>query len=165
MALRVITVISKTFIGRAMRGRHTPIAVGAMLIIGLAGCSNTDSSSQQRKEVVDVPPLLEVSTDNDQQAVPRPAELSGQLPSDFPADLPVYVPSSLVNFGRDGGPWLELLCADTQAKVTAELPTLVSNAGWGVETSGSSVTATRNGRRVIFTISAGNPGTLIRVDY
>ena len=80
---------------------------GVAVVVALAwlgaGC-RPDASPQELKTVEVASPIdADLSFDDDIQPAGRAPELSGVLPSDFPADFPVYKPASVVDFGDLGG--------------------------------------------------------------
>lgn len=143
------------------------------LALGLALCSTFacfggSGDSEQVKEIVDVRNLPQVDTSNDPRAVPRKAALIGILPSDFPADIPLYLPASLVDFANQPGGLrsVELLSPHPPAKVQPQLFDLLRDSGWSLESSSSGTSNLHKGSRLVrLIIGEGEPGTLYRFEY
>lgn len=117
---------------------------------------------------VDMGPEAALTTEHDEFAAPRPAqEMAGVLPSDFPSDVPVFSPSSLVDFGSpETQRYVELDTSAPMSGVRASLESQLSNAGWSRSGSNAEaivfVKAGRELRVVLLDLSAG---TRIRYEY
>jgi hypothetical protein len=151
-------------------GHHdsTLRAVMAVALLLAAAC-RPSPDAEPKLEAVDVGPALEIDIEGDQQAIQRPPELVGILPEDFPKDLPLYLPASLVEFGTaaDGWIYVELLSPHTLAQVESALPARLSKGGWTA--AGGQLRQGRDyrkgGRRVRLAIEDAKPGTLYRFEY
>ncbi len=144
----------------------------AATIVSALGCSRPgDSGPGKPSKTVDVPPALEISTENDEVAAPRTVDVAGLMPSNFPDDLPLHMPSSLVNFGDDEqGAWVELLSDDPRMHVEQTLTNRLRAGGWSARNVGSgsdidTFELRRSGYSVKLIIRQGNPGTLYRYEY
>ena len=128
----------------------------------LVACGGGSEAPATPREVYDVPPALEVPTDDDPQEVPRPAGVAGRLPAGFPEDLPLVVPSSLIDYGREAGrPWVDLLVMSPPASVEAEMLRLARGAGW----TGGAAGLRRGDREVRLDVRDGQPGAVVRISY
>ena len=127
------------------------------------------SDEAEPLETVDIEPGIEVEIANDLQAAPEVPKLSGILPEDFPKDVPLYLPASLVDYGRtDDGRYIDLLASDNLATVRRELTHRMQARGWRI--SGdfgrpSGVVIRQGDRKIRLTIQDGRPGTLCRYIY
>ena len=125
----------------------------------LVACSEAPPG-EEPLETVDVEPALELETVDDQQAPERKAELAGRLPSDFPADLPLFLPASLVDFGESpNGATVTLLTPRPLAEVRRQLLEQARALGWSVAPgSAGQYELSRAGRRVRLEVGDGHPG-------
>lgn len=141
-------------------------ALALSLALFACGRSSQDDASGNL-EAVDVEPSISITPEDDPQAVERPPELTGILPQDFPSELPLFLPASLVDFGSRGGKnYVSLLAAASRAKVRGDLESRLKDAGWGVSDSGGGALVLRKGsRRVQLSIRDASPGTLYQFDY
>lgn len=135
----------------------------------LVGCGGQNSAAEgnaaPEPETVDVKSSLSVSTENDTQAAPPRKGLVGVLPSDFPRDLPIYVPSSIIDFGRqDGRRFVLLQSPDARAGVDAWLRKALTQSGFKITTEGGKVVARKGDRRHELSLS-GQSTTEFRYDY
>ncbi|MEM6793733.1 MAG: hypothetical protein AAF725_07100 [Acidobacteriota bacterium] len=138
------------------------LALLGALPLGGCGGGSTDASETPR-EVIYLPPPLEIDTDLDQKEVRRPPQLSGQLPAEFPGDLPLYLPASLTDFGTDeGGRWVEILTSHGAQRVRPELERKITEAGWRSAGGGA---YEQGGRRVRVVFQGESLGTVIRIYY
>lgn len=121
-------------------------------------------------ETVDVGPPLdaELSTEGDLQAVERAAQISGLVPGGVPPDLPLFIPSSVVDFGdlAGGRAFVELDTGQAPAVVQRWLGEHLPAAGWTIGAIGDAVVeADKGSRRVAFRLTDLAPGTRIRLEY
>lgn len=149
-----------------MTPRHRLILLLALLLA--VGCGKTLEPSKPG-EMVDVPPPIEVDTEGDIREEVRVDDFAGALPEDFPKDLPLYQPSSLVDFGETSrGFSVSLLSPDGLPKVRRSLYERLDNGGWQTSDGsgpGESVVLRKDGRRVWLTFEDGRPGTIYRFEY
>lgn len=156
---------------RGRRGVPVPgvavsLLLGAML---LGGCPASDSPEGGEIEVIEVEPAPTtlLTTLYDEQATQRHDAFSGVLPSDFPADLPLYDPSNLTDFGSDGGArYVLMFTPDAATMVRDRMQVELARSGWA-QIEGDDVRGTyrRGSHAVILDIRDANPGTEIRVEY
>lgn len=133
--------------------------------ISTLACFGGSGESSGVKEIIDVRDLPQVDTSQDPQAVARKPTLVGILPSDFPSDLPLYLPASLVDFGANPRS-VDLLSPHSPGRVRPELFRLIRGGGWTLEESGGGSSTLRKGsRQVRLKIGEGKPGTLYRFEY
>ena len=151
--------------------RTTPFSLCAgvfVTLLLLQGCQPKADSASEQPELVaeDVGPSVEISIENDIQAAPPKKELVGVMPSTFPEDLPVHLPSSLVNFG-DGeeGPWVELLTPDSRSTLESALRQLLASERWSINEVGSVWLLEKGQRRARLQIGEDGAGTLYRYDF
>ncbi len=94
--------------------------------------------------------------------------LAGVLPSDFPPDLPVFRPSSIVDFGQPTSA-SRFVTVDTSApagQARGSLEGQLRRAGWRLEPiSESTWSCTKDGRRVRVVLEDLRSGTRIRYEY
>ena len=143
--------------------------LGVVLLVALyaAGCRPSDSETPPELEAVDVEPALTIDIESDQQAVQRPPELTGILPDDFPKDLPLHLPASLVDFGTADSGWyyVNLLSAQPQSRLERELSSLLAQRGWQVTGNGNSRQLRKGGQRARLVLEDARPGTNYRYEY
>ena len=142
------------------------LLAGALLVVLAAGGCRKDPEQEPELEAIDVAPALHIGTEDDPQEVERPPELVGILPGDFPDDLPLYLPASLIDFGAadDGWGYVNLLTPHSLARVKRELPEKLAAAGWTV--TGSGVRHLRKGNaRARLVFRDARPGTEYRFEY
>lgn len=143
------------------------IRAGLAMGLLLAGCARQEPAEQATKtETAEVAPAVDakLSTAEDQQEVRRESGFSGVLPEDFPHELPLYRPSTLVDFGGNAaGRFVVLQTPDALAVVRARLPQLLRAQSWQ-NVSGAEWRHT-GGRRVRIALEDARPGTRLRIDY
>jgi hypothetical protein len=92
-----------------------------------------------------------------------PEGVSGVLPSDFPRDVPLYSPSSLVDFGEGpSGPFVLFFSPDPADGVLQQLRRELSGRGWE---AGEEATWHKGNRQVRVLVRGEPTGTEIRVEY
>ncbi len=138
----------------------------ALLALVSGGCRQ-DIEQQRELDAIDVAPALQIGTENDQTAVERPASLVGVLPQDFPDDLSLYLPASLVDFGTvgDGSVFVSLLTPHAPARVEQELTARLAQDGWSTATAGGDKILRKGNRRVRLRLEDARPGTRYRFEY
>lgn len=136
-------------------------------VLALAACGEPPTETQEI-ETVDVTPTLEIDTSEDTQARARTPELVGILPGDFPSDLPLYLPASLVDFDESerGRPTVSLLTPHGISTVRRELLTRLHEAGWSAAAGDDGTWVLRkDGRRAWLRLEEARPGTVYRFEY
>lgn len=144
-------------------------ALGAALALVLGGCSGGGSQQEGGIETVEVEPAptTVLTTLYDETASQRREAFTGVLPSDFPADLPLYDPSNLTDFGSEGGArYVLMFTPDAATMVRDRMQVELARSGWA-QIDGDDMRGTyrRGSRAVILDIRDANPGTEIRVEY
>ncbi len=151
--------------------RLVGIMLLSLLAVGACGKGkSSDGGESKPLETVDVDegPEAGLTTENDGFAAPRPTqEMAGILPSDFPSDIPVFSPSSLVDFGSPGVErYVEL---DTPAPiqgVRASLEAQLASAGWtGSGPGEETLLFSKAGRQLRVVLEDLSAGTRIRYEY
>ncbi len=139
----------------------------AILALSLGCRGGSDEEDRPQVETVDVAPSLQITTEEDETAVERPPALVGLMPGDFPPDLPLYLPASLIDFGTtdDGWRYVDLLTPDSQTKVEGELGAMAREKGWAADGTGGAATLRKGSQRVRLRIEDARPGTVYRYEY
>ena len=158
---------------RLETGRLTALSRGAcatILFAGLlVGCAK-ESTEPGEIETVDVAPSRTsvLTTLYDDVAPQRSESFGGVLPGGFPADLPLYDPSNLTDFGDidTGGKYVVMFSPDKAAIVRERMAGELRRSGWALIQGDSEQGSYRRGsRRVTLAIRDAQPGTEIRVEY
>lgn len=142
--------------------------LGAALIwVALSGCSPSESKPAEPKELetVDVDGGLDaqLSTEHDERAKQVGVELGGVLPSDFPEGMPVFSPSSVVDFGPG---FVELDTPVPAGEVRSSLGGQIQRSGWTVDSIGDGGSSySRDGFGVRVAVTDVGSGTRIRYEY
>ena len=140
--------------------------VAAMLLTACGG--SADKPSHLETEDVAPPPDASLSTAHDAQAKATSEGVSGVIPGDVPVGLPLYSPSTVVDFGKvgPGRRYLTLVTADLPAKVEKSMRGELVAAGWQLSKSADDkVVATKEKTVVDFQWIDAKPGTRIRIEY
>ena len=151
--------------------RMVGIVMSGLLLLGACGRGAGPGSDQAKPlETVDVDegPEATFTTEHDEFAAPRPAqEIAGILPSDFPSDVPVFSPSSLVDFGSPGTErYVELDTSAPIAGVRSSVESGLSSSGWSSSGSASeALVFVKAGRELRVVLRDLSPGTRIRYEY
>ena len=142
------------------------------IVLLVAGCGRTSGGRYGGGEVetVDVDAGLgaELTTEFDEQARQVDASVAGVVPLDFPADVPIYSPSSLVDFGEIDGSrrYLEFDTTEPPSAVRGKLKSALINKGWIPSPSTGGVESYLKGsHRLGIQLSDLRPGTRIRYEY
>lgn len=144
---------------------------GLLLLLGACGRGAGPGSDEVKPlETVDVDegPEAALTTEHDEFAAPRPAqEIAGILPSDFPSDVPVFSPSSLVDFGSPGTErYVELDTSAPIGRVRSSVESDLSSSGWSSSGSASeALVFVKAGRELRVVLRDLSPGTRIRYEY
>jgi len=150
-----------------------PVGIVMVILLFSGACGRkmgpgSDESKPLETVEVDEGPEAALTTEYDEFAAPRPAqEMAGVLPSDFPSDVPIFSPSSLVDFGSPGGErYVELDTSAPMNGVRASLESQLSNAGWrSTGSSGEARVFTKAGRELRVVLQDLSAGTRIRYEY
>jgi hypothetical protein len=150
-----------------MSGRTT--APVLLVALALAGCPAERAPEELETEQVGGPIDAELSFEEDRRAVQRAPTLSGVLPSDFPADFPLYKPATVVDFGEVGSGWyVVLFTPDGRSAVQQFVNAAAPRAGWSLQSAEPDRGAFvfRNaGRTVRVAVSDESGGTELRIEY
>lgn len=134
-----------------------------------AGCASPEPEPVVLEtEEVAAPIDAEASTEDDLKARPRRESLSGVIPGDFPPDLAVVMPASVVDFGSagDGRAYLELDTERTPAQALSWLGRALPAAGWTVRVvGGERIEASKGPREVVYLLRDLAPGSRVRIEY
>jgi hypothetical protein len=111
------------------------VLVLTAVLLAAGGCQRSkDGGPAEKLETVEVGEGFDVglTTAYDQKAKQVGPEVAGVLPDGFPRDLPLYTPSSLVDFGEaDAGlQYLEFDTSDSAAVVRRRLEAKLAASGW-----------------------------------
>lgn len=108
-------------------------------------------------------PDATLTTEFDERAKRVEIDMGGVLPSNFPQDMPVFSPSSVVDFGPG---YVELDSPVPVGEVRSSLGAQIQRSGWAVESIGDGGSMySRNGLRVRVVLSDPGSGTRIRYEY
>jgi hypothetical protein len=137
-----------------------------VLILPMA-CNRAAPEKREPKplETVDVGGGLDaaLSTELDERAKKVEIDMGGVLPSDFPQDMPVFSPSSVVDFGPG---FVELDSPVPVGEVRSSLGAQIQRSGWTVESIGDGGSLySRNGLEVRVVLSDPGSGSRIRYEY
>ena len=141
----------------------------ALLPLVLTACGGREPETDVAP-AIDVVPAIDVDTANDPRAGEEAPALTGVLPADFPADLPIYVPASLIDFGRSprGLRSVSLLSPHAASRVRPELDDLMRDRGWAGGGSPGEEGGTRwrkGAQEVWLRVEDARPGTLYVFEY
>ena len=149
------------------------LALPLLLLLLLATACGAPVEDADSGPTIDVEPGVEVSTEDD-VVEPRRANdgLSGILPSDFPGDVPLVLPASLVDYGEENGqPYAEFATAKSRQSVEQGLIGLLQDRDWdvlehGAEGTPNQIRLVKDQRplRIVFRESEGG-GAVYRVVY
>jgi hypothetical protein len=94
----------------------------------------------------------------------NPNALAGALPDGFPKDIPIYRPSSLVDFAAkpDGGALAVFATPAGVAEVSSAMTQKLRAAGWQAGKAGS---FTKAGRSLRLTVEPTPAGARFRVEF
>ncbi len=93
-----------------------------------------------------------------------PNALAGALPDGFPSDIPVYRPSSLVDFSPrpDGGAMVVFATPAEVATVSSAMTQKLRGAGWQPGTAGN---WTKAGRKLRLAVESTAAGSRFRIEF
>jgi len=138
-----------------------------LLAIGLPACDRSAGKSDRPNELetVDVGGGLdaELTTEFDERARQVEIDLGGVLPSDFPLEMPVFSPSSVIDFGPG---FVEIDTPVPAAEARSALGAQIQRSGWTVDSIGDGGSVyTREGHRVRVVVAEAGSGARIRYEY
>ncbi|MBZ0113103.1 MAG: hypothetical protein K8J08_11620 [Thermoanaerobaculia bacterium] len=155
-----------------------PCIVLATVALSTASCRPERSPEPEEllTEEVSLPPDALVDPALDIKEKRRSQEsLAGQLPSNFPKDLPTFPGATVVDFSESGAPWIEMLAPASGREVAKRYESLLGAAGWtasgtgpagtGLAADGQAHTYTSGGRSVSLRLDTQGPSCKIRISY
>lgn len=144
--------------------------LGCLLLIGAAACGPTpapEPAPAPTLETVEVGAARDATASLAGEPVERrraeaPAGVAGVLPDGFPADVPLYRPSSLIDFGSEPGGRIAIVLAtaDSPSRVAATYPGLLAASGWQ---SLGGERWSKGGRELTVSWSDARPGSRLRL--
>lgn len=142
----------------------------AALLLGLAACSPAPPPSAEKTaelptvEVTAAPDAAYSTADDRVERRADPAALAGALPDGFPRDIPVYRPSSLVDFSPrpDGGATVVFATPAEVATVSSAMTQKLRGAGWQPGTAGN---WTKAGRKLRLAVESTAAGSRFRIEF
>ena len=139
--------------------------VGVAIMMGCAS-EKPAQFEEPARDTGDLPAAMDHDPDTDPRAPSQRARLGGVLPSDFPNDLPVLLPASVVDFGEGGGQsWVAFETRLPPATVVSRLHGQLGSAGWeGGVTVGAS-TLRKADRSLEVTVESANEGSRYQYCY
>jgi hypothetical protein len=149
------------------------LVVLALVVLGggAAACRRAEKApAEDTLETVDVGEGIDsnIRPEDDVRAEVRERGLLGVLPGDFPGDLWVYEPASIVDFGaaEGGRSFVALRAVAAPDDVARRLRGEQSTRGWEVEAAtGTLLTFSKGGRRVEAELEQRGNETWIRIEY
>lgn len=152
------------------RARTARRAFAAACLAALAGCSPAPPPAAEKAAelpTVDVTaaPDAAYSIAGDQvEQRENPAALAGALPDGFPTDIPLFRPSSLVDFSArpEGGATVVFAAPANVETVSTAMAGKLRAAGWRPE---GAETWTKPGRRLRLTFQPTAAGSRLRFEF
>jgi hypothetical protein len=142
------------------------------VIAGLtASCRSSEEPGRIEIETVDVQAEIDaaLTTAYDETAIIHGDTVAGVLPGDFPGDIPLYVPASLIEMGssESGRRFVVFATPDRRDQVHRGVIDKLINAGWNELTADPNGVTTfgRGARRVWIRVQAADALTEIVIEY
>lgn len=154
--------------------RHSATAGALSLSLLILGCPAAEPGAEEEEafETSDVGSGVDSQIRPEDDAQPTPREvisLVGMLPSDFPDDVWVYEPSSIVDLPAAPSEerWIVFRARETSPMVAAKLEAKLRVDGWsgGGLDGGLPVTFRKGERTLVVGLSDQREETAIRVEY
>ncbi|MEJ2084792.1 MAG: hypothetical protein P8Y44_03840 [Acidobacteriota bacterium] len=140
----------------------------ASIFIGCAKPAEDPGITELETVEVGAAPDAELSTELDEQARQVSIDVGGELPNDIPSDLPIYSPSSLVDFGEIDSR-RRYIAVDTSAvpsRVRSDLTSQLAAVGWELSTgTETELVLAKSGHSLTVVIEDLKPGTRLRYEY
>lgn len=144
---------------------------GATLLALVLACGG--GSDREAEDILDNLEIEDVgdafdaglSTEEDTKGrLRKDPEVSGVLPGGFPTDVPLFKPSSIVDFGELGAGryYVEIDTSAPASAVSAELERSFAGFGWARDGGGA---FTKGGRSLGLVVKDLSPGARIRYEY
>jgi len=149
----------------------TGIGVLALGVLPVACGPSGQGGTPQQLDTVEVAPAPEskIDVEQDVKAPERGTTgLTGVVPADFPADVPLYSPASITDFGgtADGRRQLTFATPDRPDKVRSWLTGRLVDQGWKQKAVGTAALEFEKGPRTVRVSVQGDPvGAVYRVEY
>ncbi|HVR28890.1 MAG TPA: hypothetical protein VMS86_05090 [Thermoanaerobaculia bacterium] len=146
-------------------------ALAPAVLAASAGCRGGEPTADGAAiEAVDVgePIDSQIRPEEDERAEVRARGLLGVLPGDFPSDLWVYEPASIVDFGaaEPGRSYIALRTVAAPAEVSRRFQAEERKRGWQVAVVASTLlTFSKDGRLVEAELEQRGNETWIRIEY
>lgn len=141
--------------------------LSTLTVLALGACqpqSDSDGPAPLETEVVEPPPEAAIDVSQDAKAARRVESLSGVLPSDVPADLPLHQPATLVDFGSGSARYVTFTSPASPQTVRSDMGQRLRAAGWSPE-GGEPAVFVKDGRRITLSVEPDPVGSLWRLDY
>ena len=143
-----------------------------IVLVSSVACDRTAPKQEKLEELetveVGAGHDADLTTENDETARRVETRTGGVLPSDFPADLAVLSPSSVVDYGQlaTGRSFVEVDTPVPLGEVRSSLAAQLQRSGWSVVAIGDAGnTYTKGGRRVQLILTDLTSATRIRYEY
>jgi len=144
--------------------------LGVAVLMATSACSPAPPPSAEKApelatvEVTAAPDAAYSTADDRVERRADPNALAGALPDGFPSDIPVYRPSSLVDFTpRPEGGFTVVFASPTAAStVAAALSQRLAAAGWQAGTAGH---WTKPGRKLRLAVESTAAGARFRIEF
>ena len=140
------------------------------MVLACQTADRTESESATEPLVIEdvaLPVDAMLSTEEDTKDKTPRARVAGMLPGDFPADLPLPPPSSVVDYSGDGAParFVVLESPVSQSVLADAFENRLRASGWQLRQDGSTWAVERQGYGATIQLTAHGEGTQIRVEY
>ncbi len=139
-----------------------------LLLVGACGAPGAppagNKPSLETVEVTSAPDAALSTAEDTLERRAAPGELAGALPAGFPAAIPVYRPSSLIEAGELPGGWrfVELESPDPPESVRATMRRRLTAGGWE---SGTGDEARRGPLRLRWSVASQAAGSRLRLEF
>lgn len=149
---------------------HVVAVLATSFLAALAACAKSPAPETEKTpeiatvEVTAAPDAAYSTADDRVERRANPNAMAGALPDGFPADIPIYRPSSLIDFSaRPEGGYLVVFTAPAAVStVTAELGQKLRAAGWQEKPAG---VWTKSGRRLRLGVEESAAGSRFRIEF
>ncbi len=141
-----------------------------LLLAGLVACAPAPPPAAEKVseletvEVTAAPDAAFSTADDRVERRANPNAMAGALPDGFPPDIPVYRPSSLVDFAPrpEGGAVVVFSSPAPADSVSAALQQKLRAAGWQ---AGGGDSWTKAGRKLRLTVDSTAAGARFRIEF
>lgn len=148
--------------------RRSLQVVGVLVAVG--ACSPAPPPSTEKApelatvEVTAAPDAAYSTADDRVERRADPNALAGALPDGFPPDVPVYRPSSLVDFSPrpDGGATVVFATPSEVATVSSAMSQKLRASGWQAGPAGN---WTKAGRKLRLAVESTAAGSRFRIEF